>query len=110
MESFLNDKFDLQYNVITNDVEYRIKGEKTWRQINENSLYRMLHHNHIKTSTQEIQILLGSDFIKRYNPIEFYFKKIENLWSEKDYGDYIYTLGSYINAKEPVRFQNHLKK
>lgn len=110
VESFLTDKFELQYNIITNEVEYRTKGEKTWGQINENSLYRMLHHNHIRASIQEIQILLGSDFIKRYNPIELYFKRVKNLWSDKKHGDYIYTLASYINAKEPVRFQKHLKK
>ncbi len=110
VESFLNDKFDLQYNVITNEVEFKTKGEKTWKQINENSLYRMLHHNHIKASIQEIQILLGSDFITSYNPIEMYFDEIKNLWSDNNYGDYIHTLASYINAKEPVRFQNHLKK
>lgn len=110
IEYFLNKNLELRYNSITNEAELRTKGEKKWDMVNENSLYRMLHHNKVKASIQQLRILLGSDYVKEYNPLEEYFKDVKDLWNESEHGDYINHLASFVKAKDSIRFSHQFKK
>ena len=51
-------------------------------------------------------LLLKSDFVKKFNPIEDYLKNLP-VWDGKDT---ISELGKYVQAKNPERFIKHLKK
>jgi predicted P-loop ATPase len=110
IEKFLEEKFALRYNVINGEVEIRSDGKEKYESVNENSLYRLLHHNGIIASIQEISILLGSDFVKRHNPIVNYFNRIQRLWIPEKHKDYIVSFGNYVKANNQERFNRHLKK
>ncbi len=96
IENFLTDHFDLRYNTISNQVEYKRKNENKYNPLNESNIYRQMHLNDIKISLQQIHILLNSDFVSRYNPIINYFKRIGSLWDSNVHGDYIAYLSSFL--------------
>ena len=96
IEGFISEHFDLRYNTISNMVEYKGKTNRDFTPLNESNIYRMMHLNDIKVSLQQISILLNSDFVPRYNPITFYFKRIGSLWDNAVHGDYIAYLAEFI--------------
>ncbi len=110
IENFLNDYYDLRYNNITHQVEFRTKETCPFSPVNENTIYRTMSLHGIKTSIHEIRILLGSDFVPEYNPITDYFKTIQYIWSDKKFGDCIAQLASYVHVKNAERFSIQLKK
>jgi predicted P-loop ATPase len=110
IETFLSEHFDLRYNTISNQVEYKYKSEGKYVPLNESNIYRKLHHHDIKASIHQIHILLHSDFVCRYNPISSYFERIGSLWDPTVHGDYIATLASYLSVKRRDQFIKHLKK
>ena len=110
IETFLSEHFDLRYNTISNQVEYKYKSESKYVPLNESNIYRKLHLNDIKVSIHQIHILLHSDFIHTYNPITSYFERIESLWDTNIHGDYIANLVSYLSCNRRDLFIKHLKK
>jgi len=110
IELFLTEHFDLRYNTISNQVEYKYKTEGKYVPLNESNLYRKLHHHDIKASIHQIHILLHSDFVSKYNPISSYFERISSFWDSSIHGDYIAILTSYISVKRRDQFIKHLKK
>ncbi|MGI4727591.1 MAG: hypothetical protein ACRYGB_03385, partial [Janthinobacterium lividum] len=110
IEQFFKDRFDLRYNLIKNEPEMKKLSDGNWEAINENTLYRMLHHHRTKATIQDIQILLGSDFVKQYNPIAAYFNRVQPLWNEEQDGDSVNYLAGFLNIKDPERFKTNFKK
>jgi predicted P-loop ATPase/shikimate kinase len=110
VENFISERFDLRYNEVSNEVEYRIKdSDSKFEPLNENNLYRDLQKNFINFSIQKLNSLLRSDFVKKHNPFKHYFESLQNWNQEKDQ-DYINSLCGYIFTKDPKRFSIQLKK
>ena len=110
IETFLSEHYDLRYNTISNQVEYKCKSESKYAPLNESNIYRKLHLNDIKASIHQIHILLHSDFVNKYNPISSYFERIGSLWDTNIHGDYIAHLASYLSVNRRDQFTKHLKK
>ena len=110
IENFLTEHFDIRYNIISNQVECKLKDEPNYTALNESNIYRKFHLNDIKISIQAIHILLTSDFVARFNPITSYFKLIASLWDSVLHGDYIAYLASYLTIERKDQFIHHLKK
>ncbi len=109
-EKIINDEFDLRYNEVANELEYKPKGVETdFKIMNENNLYRFLQHNNLRISQANLSALLRSDFVPVYNPFLDYFKGLKK-WEPETEPDYINEIGSYVIAKDPERFKTHLKK
>lgn len=100
--------YDIRYNEIANEIEYKSKSESDYKALNENTIYRVLQHNNIKFSMANLMALLRSDFVPVYNPFTDYFEKLP-VWQEGD-PDYIDHIASYVIAKQPERFKIHFKK
>ncbi len=110
IESFLNEHFDIRYNTISNQVEYKGKDQRAFSALNENNFYRILRLNDIKASIHEIHILLNSDYVLKYNPISSYFSRISSLWDGSIHGDYIAYLANFLTIERKNQFIKHLKK
>jgi len=111
IEKFLNDWWNIRFNIITNVMEGCRKDlEQEYEPINENNIYRFLQHSNMKFSRGNLSALLGSDFVERYNPIVDYFNDLPK-WNGKDH---LKHLCSFIHVKEieknQQRFNTHFEK
>lgn len=108
-ENYLQNLYDLRYNEVSNEIEIKLKGESDFNKINENNIYRLLQHKHIKFSLSSISALLRSDFVPIHNPFNDYFNLLPD-WNENANENYIDKLSSYINCKNQERFRIQFKK
>jgi len=109
VEKHLNELYDIRYNEISNELEYRQKEDTGYKPLNENTIYRVLQHNNIHFSMANLLALLRSNFVQIYNPFKDYFESL-TTWNEQSDADHIDKLSFYIYAKEPERFKIHFKK
>lgn len=110
IECFINSKYELRNNIISNKIECKKKGSnEEFKELNENNLYRELAHNHHEFSLNKLKSLLSSDFVEKFDPFENYFNSLKK-WDSKNEIDYIEKLASYLPIKDPERFKIHLKK
>jgi predicted P-loop ATPase len=105
MEKKLLELYDFRLNIISNNIEGKLKDQENFTEINENSIYRNLHNNQLPISMSKLKILLGSDFVKEYNPINSYFESIKTLYSEEKDGDYINKFLSFIKVSNESLFE-----
>ncbi|MBP9102218.1 MAG: primase C-terminal domain-containing protein [Chitinophagaceae bacterium] len=109
VEKYLEIKYDIRLNEVSNKIEYRSKGEKSaYVELNENSIFRELQLNNLPFSFNKLASLLQSDYVPRYNPFKDYFENL-GTWSASD-KDYILELAEYIPVKDRDRFNKHFKK
>jgi len=106
-EEYLNQRYDIRYNVISNKFEYREKGEEKFREMNENNMFVRLQKDNINISLNHLVALLKSDFVKEYNVFKDYFESLPQ-WDEKT--DYIGELASYLKSQDSKRLSHHFKK
>ncbi|HXB40545.1 MAG TPA: VapE domain-containing protein [Bacteroidia bacterium] len=110
VERFISDRYDIRFNEISNEVEFKVKGcDGLFETLNENNLYRVLQKNFINFSLNKLISLLSSDFVTKYNPIQNYFENLPNWGIEKD-EDHILKLTEFVPVKDKERFKMQLKK
>lgn len=112
IESYLTSKYDMRYNTISGEPEYRELGtDKLFTPIDDNSLYRELEHRKYRCSLNDIKCLMRSNFLEKYNPIEEYFKNLIEYDPNKE-PDYLFILGDYlrIGNSDSTRFLEQFKK
>jgi predicted P-loop ATPase len=108
-EKYLVEHYDIRYNEVLNDIQYKLKTEKEFYELNTDSLYIKLQNERINISHPKLISLLRSDFIERHNPFQDYFDRIIKLDKSKN-EDYILKLSSYVKTKAQERFNRHFKK
>lgn len=109
LEEKLNEFFEFRMDIIINRLEYREKGEEHFMEVNINSIYRFLHQHEVRVGLNTLKIILGSDFVEEYNPIEDYFDRIEQLYTLSYHNDYIAQFASYFNSTDNSLFLESLK-
>lgn len=108
-EAYLQSKYDLRYNEVSNEVEFRKKGtEDEYQVLNSSTIYRELEHNGYKISIANLEAILRSDFVVIHNPLTEYFENLDE-WKSSD-EDWIDKLASFIVAPNQKRFNYHFKK
>lgn len=105
-EEFINERYELRLNVISIEIEIRNKNELKWILLNENSLYVELQKAGINISMSNLLALLKSDYVREYNPLEYYFYNLP-VW---DGIDHIGKLASFIKAKHQNSFEKQFRK
>jgi len=106
VERYLQKHYDLRFNTILLDIEYKQKHTKEWKICNEDSLFIEMQKKGINIQMAKLISILKSDFVPKFNPITNYFKTLPK-WCGKDY---IKELCSYISTPTPKQFEYHLKK
>lgn len=105
-ENYLSTRYDFRYNEIALEVEYRKKGNKNFKPVNENSLYIELQKKGIKISISNLIALLRSDYVNNFNPIKDYFLNLPK-WDEQQH---IQNLASYLTTTDQKQFEYHFIK
>jgi len=111
IEEFLSGRYDVRYNIIKQQPEYRkISEEQAFHPIDKyvlNSLRRELNQNGLNTSVQNIKSILESDFAKMVHPIQQYLNDLP-AWNPEM--DHIKELANTVTAENPEIWYNYLKK
>ncbi len=108
VEKHLNELYNIRYNEISNEVEYKAKEETEYKSLNENTIFRVLQHNNIKFSMANLMALLRSDFVNVYNPLVDYFQQLAGM-ERRRYRLYHPTI-KICKSQEQDRFNVHFKK
>jgi predicted P-loop ATPase len=106
-EKYLQRNYDLRYNTIRNEIEISEIGKQEYQSLNENNLFREFQHNKVPYSINKTIMLMRSDFVPKYNPIEEYFTNLPPYKPAE--GDYIAELCKYINAFKQEAFNQQFK-
>ena len=106
-EEYLNKRYDIRYNVISNRFEYKEKDEEKYREMNENNMFIRLQKDNINISLNHLIALLKSDFVQEYNVFRDYFEGLPE-WDE--HTDYIQQLASHLETKDRKRLDKHFAK
>lgn len=111
VENFINERYEIRNNVVSNKIEYRTINEenKEFNELNEHNIFRELQKNFIPFSINKLKSLLGSEFVKEYNPFINYFENLPKYNPESD-TDYILNLTNYIPVKDKQRLEVQFKK
>ena len=102
---YLNQKYQLRFNEIALEFEIRTEDED-WDELNINSLYIELIQSGINITLNKLEILLNSHLIKKYNPIQNYYKNLPK-WNGENH---IQKLANYITTTDNQSFQSHFEK
>lgn len=110
VEVYLNTKYDLRRDVVTNNLQGRINGKPDWMDMKYENIWRELQHANLKFKYEDLVRLMHSEFVPTINTWEEHFKDIE---VPDDGIDYIERLASYIimiNPNEQTYFTTMFKK
>jgi len=105
-EDYLDAHFEFRFDIIKHVVEWRPRGEPEWSVVNENDIFRSLQHLGIKFKKEGITALLGSSYVKDYNPFDEYFRNLP-AW---DGIDHFSILFGYIEMEDKIYFTKMLEK
>jgi len=110
VENFIKRYYDVRFNIISNNYEYKEKKQGyDWEIMNESTLWRRLQKNHIDYPVGNVIEIMKSDFTPRFDPFTEYFESLK--YDGKT--DYIKQLADYIkltDETDKVRFDIQLKK
>lgn len=107
-QQYLEKRYKIRVNVISNTCEYSLLPENKFKELNEDQLYVELHQSKIPCSLNNLKSFLKSDYIKEYNPFKAYFDSLPT-WQEGE-TDYITQLAGYVKTTDQTRFIYHFKK
>jgi len=106
-EVFINKKYDIIKNIVTQRTEFKEKGKEIpWEVLNVNTIYRDLQYTDIKFTFDKLKSLLKSKFVPEYNPFVEYFKNLDT-WDGYDYIDY---LAQHIKTDKDEFWRTQFKK
>lgn len=98
--------YSLRYDVVKNIVQAKLKSSTKWEQCNENDLYLNLHSAGIKIKKTDLQSILGSSNVPKYNAFKEYFKYLPK-WNGINH---FIELAGYLNIDEKEFFITMLEK
>jgi predicted P-loop ATPase len=111
VENFINERYKIRNNVVSNKIEYQTINEENneFKELNEHNIFRELQKNFIPFSINKLKSLLGSEFVKEYNPFVKYFEDLP-LYNPASEPDHILKLTNYIPVKDKQRLEVQFKK
>lgn len=113
VEQYISTRFEIYFNIVANKFMYKETGDKEFKELNLDNIYRELQKVHLKYSLSDLRSLLRSDFVTKRN---VFFEYFENLpaW---DGEDHIKKLSGYLTIRpvskevnEKERFQTMFQK
>jgi len=109
VERFISDNFLLRFNEITEVAEWKnLKSKESFQELNEFELYRRIKKSGLSISQTDLNALLKSDYLPKYDPFKYYFESLPK-WTTDD-TDYISLLTSYLKTTDQKRFKFQFKK
>ncbi len=111
VESYLNERYDFRYNVVTNRILFKGKEDHKYIIVNDkvtNSIWRELAINDIKCSHTDLRKILESNFSDAFCPFDQYFNQLPK-WVESD-KDYIDELSNTVITTNQTIWRKFFKK
>jgi len=108
-EKYLLEQYDIRYNEVSNDAQYKLKDEPDFYELNSDSLYIKLQNERINISQPKLISLLKSGFMKNHNPFKNYFDRVSKS-EQANQQDHILKLANYVKTHNQERFGRHFKK
>lgn len=108
IKNSISRKYDFKLNTISNEIEYRLKSENEYKELNENDLIIELLEAGFSGVENPLIALLKSSFVPKHDPIKKYFEELPE-WNETQ-PDFINQLAEYVNATEQDWFNLQFKK
>jgi predicted P-loop ATPase len=110
IEHFIDERYDVRYNAIKQQPEYRIRTkERLFRPVDRyvlNSFKRELNQNGINSSADNLRSILESDFSPQVHPVQQYFNDLPP-WDQEDH---ISSLASTVLVENKELWYQYLKK
>jgi len=110
METYLKNKYDFRYNVYTNGVEFKLKSQKSFKEMTDFDLHSILgelKRNKYKVGKGSLDYKFKSDFSELYNPLKDYVETLPE-WDGKT--DYISELSAKIKTDDDNFFADAFKR
>jgi len=109
VRDYLLENFDIRYNNVSTNFEYKEKDQQFYEPMNENDIFIKMQLDGLSFSLSNLVAFLKSSMVHRYNPFIQYFESLP-LWDGKT--DFIQELVSFVNLKPELcdRFDKHFKK
>lgn len=108
MKTYLFDRYEFQLNGWSLELEHKSKGDELFLPLNNNDLEVELLEQGFKGIRDNLQCLLRSSRIPRYNPLEAYLENCPK-WSPNQ-PDFIEQLAGFVVAKDQPWFNLQFKK
>jgi len=111
IKSYLLSKYEFRKNVISNDVEYRLRDSgDPHKDLNEHDIVCEIKDFGIKSGieTDLMSILRSNLYVPKFNPIKYYFSQLPQ-WEEGG-TDHIDKLANFVIAKDQKWFNQQFKK
>lgn len=110
MQKYIDKRYDLKRNEVTNKILFKEKNETVFRALNEiefNTLLIKIQSKGIKVNPSNLEAFLYSHFVESFDPFKEYFEGLPK-WDNKI--DYIAELAATINTTNNKYFQWILEK
>src|SRR3989339_1817554 len=109
VRDYLAEHFDIRYNSVSTEFEYKEKDQEDYKPLNENNIFIKMCLDGLTFSLNNLMAFVKSDLVPFYNPFTQYFQSLP-AWDGKT--DFIQKLASFVNLKHDIcdRFDNHFKK
>lgn len=108
VEWYLNKKYELMRNLVTQQREYRLRGtQDDYKSLSADEIWRELSKKGYKFDLNKVKSLLRTSFVQDYDPFRRYFEGLPE-WDRTT--DYIEKLASYIETDDDEFFCEQLKK
>lgn len=95
---YLTGKYDLRVNVISSQIEARLKGKGEFEAFNEGNLLFELYEKGFVKPKEEFRVVMSSDKIPRYDPFSSYFDSL-TPWDPSQ-TDHIAELASFVKTDD----------
>ncbi len=106
VKEYLSQRYLFRKDIIGNCIEYTLKTDNVWKELNENDIIIELAEIGLQIAESKLFALFGSSFVPDFNPIKSYFENLPK-WNGKNN---IELLGNFITTTNQERFINHFKK
>ncbi|HRK81756.1 MAG TPA: VapE family protein [Saprospiraceae bacterium] len=108
IKRFLSKRYAFRYDEVGNEVFYRAKWEREWRELNSDNLLIELYEVGFNGIEKMLSALLRSDFVEKFNPFKAFFESLPE-WKPGD-PDYIEKMAGFVRAKDQDWFNLMYKK
>jgi len=108
LENFIDDHYNVRFNIINNIYEFKKIEEKEFSELNEYNVLRSARKLHYNITLTKLIETFKSDYVAKFNPITDYFNNLK--WDGENHieklSEYIYIQGDDVEKK---RFDKHFK-
>lgn len=107
LEKHIFEKYDLRVNIVSNELEGKLKREKDYELFNEDKISYELFSNGFNKFNQILPVIIANK-VEKYDPIKEYFESLPK-WDNSQ-PDYITELSKYVIIEDKVWWQRMFKK